>query len=172
MAKQKQLDLTLRPSGRGGWRSGAGRRRIHTSRMAHRGREPIRPDRPMLITLRVRKDVPQLRNRRIVNSFQRTLCECSRRDGFRVVHYSIQRDHLHLLVEAQSNQTLANGMKSVGARLARSVNRVFDRSGPVLKERFHHVVKATPLEVRRALAYVLLNARKHYRKSKRVNPHR
>ena len=57
-------------------------------------------------------------------------------------------------------------MKSVGARLARAVNRVFGRSGPVLDGRYHAVVLRTPLQVRRALRYVLLNARHH---AKRVS---
>jgi hypothetical protein len=52
-------------------------------------------------------------------------------------------------------------MKSIGARLARAVNRVFSRKGPVLADRFHHRVLKTPQEVRHALAYVLLNARRH-----------
>ena len=88
----------------------------------------------------------------------------------RVVHYSIQDDHAHFLVEAQGKVCLANGMKSLGARFARCVNRVFGRTGRVLADRFHHVVKRTPTEVRRALAYVLLNARKHFRQRRRREP--
>ena len=61
-------------------------------------------------------------------------------------------------------------MKSLGARFARCVNRVFRRTGRVLATRFHHVVKRTPTEVRRALAYVLLNIRKHYRERRRRKP--
>ena len=80
-------------------------------------------------------------------------------------------DHVHLIVEAAGKVRLANGMKSIGARFARCVNRTFGRRGAVLKERFHHVVKRTPTEVRRALAYVLLNVRKHYRqRRKRIPP--
>ena len=78
-----------------------------------------------------------------------------------VVHYSIQHNHVHLLIEAQGKDELASGMKSVGARFARAVNRVFSRSGPVLEGRFHHHVLRSPREVRNALAYVLLNVRKH-----------
>jgi hypothetical protein len=52
-------------------------------------------------------------------------------------------------------------MKSIGARLARAVNRVFSRRGPALADRFQHRVLKTPREVRHALAYVLLNARRH-----------
>ncbi|MYE82991.1 MAG: hypothetical protein F4X36_14375, partial [Gammaproteobacteria bacterium] len=94
----------------------------------------------------------------------------ARRPGFRVVHYSIQNDHAHFLVEAQGKVCLANGMKSLGARFARCVNRVFERAGRVLADRFHHVVKRTPTEVRRALAYVLLNVRKHFWQRRRREP--
>ncbi|MCY3819094.1 MAG: hypothetical protein OXH52_06990, partial [Gammaproteobacteria bacterium] len=82
--------------------------------------------------------------------------------GFRVAHYSIQDDHAHFLIEAAGARRLANGMKSLAARFARCVNRVFGRKGRVLAGRFHHVLKRTPTEVRRALAYVLLNARQRY----------
>ena len=152
------------PAGHGGWRPGAGRKKVYKSRMAHRSRKAFESRCPVLVTLKVRKDVPRLRTARFVRSFRRSLTKCCVRSGFRVVHYSIQTDHVHLMVEAEDRLALANGMKSVGARLARCVNRMFDRSGPVLVERFHHAAKATPQEVRRALAYVLLNARKHFRK--------
>lgn len=82
---------------------------------------------------------------------------------FRVVHYSVQRNHLHLVVEAAGKQALGRGMKAVGARLARAVNRVFSRSGPVLSGRYHLRTLRTPREVRNALAYVLLNARRHWK---------
>jgi hypothetical protein len=61
-------------------------------------------------------------------------------------------------------------MKSVGIRLARTVNRVFGREGPVLFGRYHLRVLLTPREVRNALAYVLLNARKHWRQRKGIAP--
>jgi putative transposase len=60
-------------------------------------------------------------------------------------------------------------MKSIGARLARAVNRVGRRSGPVLDGRYHHRSLRSPREVRRALAYVLLNARRHLAKSRGIS---
>jgi hypothetical protein len=71
---------------------------------------------------------------------------------------------VHLIVEATSNRDLACGMKSIGARVARAVNRIFARRGPVLADRYHRHVLRTPREVRNALAYVLLNARRHLAK--------
>ena len=64
---------------------------------------------------------------------------------------------------------LACGRKSIGARLARDVNRVAGRSGPVLDGRYHHRSLRSPREVRRALAYVLLNARRHLAKSRGIS---
>ncbi len=92
------------------------------------------------------------------------------RGEFRVCHYTIQRDHLHLVVEAVSKEALGRGMKSVAIRLARAVNRVFRRKGPVLFGRYHLRILRTPREVRNALAYVLLNARKHWRQRFGVAP--
>jgi hypothetical protein len=70
------------------------------------------------------------------------------------------------VVEAAGKEALGRGMKSIGIRLARTVNRVFGRMGPVLFGRYHLRVLRTPREVRHALAYVLLNARKHWRQRK------
>jgi hypothetical protein len=113
------------------------------------------------VTLRVRAGVPSLRGGALVREWRRSLAEASERGSFRVAHYSLQGDHAHLIVEAQGKHALACGMKSIGARLARAVNRTSARSGPVLDGRYHHRSLRTPREVRRALAYVLLNARRH-----------
>ena len=115
------------------------------------------------MTLRVRRGIPSLRQRRFVRAFQGSLADACQRDGFRVVHYSIQRNHVHLIVEAAGKAALGRGMKSVAARLARAVHRVFRRAGSVLEGRYHLRVLRTPREVRAALAYVLLNVRKHWK---------
>src|SRR5262245_57547300 len=118
----------------------------------------------------MRRDVPSLRSRRFIRAFQARIRAGGERGEFRVCHYSIQRDHVHLVVEAAGKEALGRGMKSVGIRLARTVNRVFRRAGPVLFGRYHLRVLRTPREVRHALAYVLLNARKHWRRRSGVAP--
>ena len=166
----RQTTFEFRPTGRGGARPGAGRRRTRKSRVPHRTREAIPRGCPVLVTLRVLDDVPALRRACFVRAFRESLGKAAERPGFRVVHYSIQNDHAHFLVEADDKLCLANGMKSIGARFARCVNRVCGRAGRVLATRFHHVLKRTPTEVRNALAYVLLNARKHYRQRRGRKP--
>jgi REP element-mobilizing transposase RayT len=127
----------------------------------HRQRERIIARLPQHVTIRLRGGIPSLRQPRFVRRFRVSLSEACVRHGFRVVHYSIQRNHLHLLVEAQTNDAIARGMKSVGARIGKLVNRLFERRGKVLDGRYHVRPLRTPLEVRRALRYVLLNHRHH-----------
>jgi REP element-mobilizing transposase RayT len=103
----------------------------------------------------------------VVDEVERTFAAACDRDGFRLVHYSIQGNHVHMIVEADGPHELARGMKAIGSRLARAVNRIFRRSGPVLADRSHVHVLRTPREVRNALAYVLLNARRHAAKAGR-----
>ena len=82
----KQTTFAFQPTGRGGARPGAGRPRKYRSRMPHRTRERIPTHCPVLITLRVRDDVPNLRRAGFVRAFRDSLREASTRPGFRVVH--------------------------------------------------------------------------------------
>ena len=112
------------------------------------------------MTLKVREGIASLRSVSVVKEVEATFRRCERA-GFRLVHYSIQGNHLHAIVEANGREALGRGMMAIGIRFARAVNRVLKRAGPVLKDRYHVRVLKTPTEVRNALRYVLLNARRH-----------
>jgi hypothetical protein len=86
------------------------------------------------------------------------------------VHFSVQSDHLHLIVEADSSHALARGIHGLAARCARAVNRSWSRHGAVWAHRYHARALRTPTEVRRAIAYVLLNFRKHLRAAPGIDP--
>ena len=81
--------------------------------------------------------------------------------AFRVIHISEQTNHVHLIVEARDARALSSGMLSLGVRMARAINRVLQISGSVWKERYHARALETPREVRNAIVYVLMNAKKH-----------
>lgn len=112
----------------------------------------------------VRPGVPSLRSPRLVRALEASLVRGAERHDFRLVHYSLQANHAHLVVEAADRVALGRGMKSFGTRLARAVQRIFGWRGPVVAERYHLRVLRTPREVRNVLRYVLLNARKHARR--------
>jgi REP element-mobilizing transposase RayT len=169
--RARQLALDLRDASRwGGRRAGAGRKRGPNPRDPHRMRAGHASRFPCHVTLKVRRGLPSLRTVRLVRELERSFAVACERGRFRVAHYSIQSDHVHLIVEAAGNRDLACGMKSIAARLARAVNRAFGHRGPVLADRYHRHILRTPREVRNALAYVLLNARRHLAKHARRVP--
>ena len=161
--KPAQTSLDLRPAARwGGRRPGAGRPPGPRPKVWHRSRASFRTSDALHLTLRVRSDVPSLRSVRFVRQMERSLrVLASARSDFRVVHYSLQSNHAHFLVEAKDRDALGRGAKALGIRLARVANRVFRRRGAVLDDRYHQRVVRTLREARHALAYVLLNARRH-----------
>jgi len=121
---------------------------------------------------KVRQGVASLRSVAVVKEVEKTFRQGAERLEFRLVHYSVQNDHLHALVEADGPEALGRGMKSLAARFALAVNRALRRRGPLLRERYHLRVLASPTQVRNALRYVLLNARRHWakRRGRRVLP--
>lgn len=166
---QLALGLKARPRW-GGARARSGSKPGSRPRIRHASRTTVAGRFPCHVTLKVRSGVPSLRRVRLVREIESSFAALrAARSDFRLVHYSLQNDHAHLIVEAEDCRTLANGMKALTARLARAVNRIFRRTGAVLADRYHLHVLRTPREVRNALAYVLLNARKH---AKRVLGHR
>jgi REP element-mobilizing transposase RayT len=161
-----QLPLPLRAPPRwGGARREAGRKAGRHPRVRHRSRAHFRRPLPAHVTLRMRTDVPSLRTVPIVHEIEKSFAMACRRPGFRLVHYSLQGNHVHLIVEAQDRDALGRGMKAIGARLARAVNRAANRTGRVVADRYHVEMLPTPRQVHRALRYVLLNARRHAAKA-------
>jgi REP element-mobilizing transposase RayT len=170
-SRSSQLHLTLTPPPRwGGARAGAGRKPGRQRRDPHRRRAPLASRDPCHVTLKVRTDVPSLRSARLVTELERSWREARERGRFRLEHYSIQPDHVHVIVEAASARDFSCGLKSLAAPFARGMNRIFRRGGAVLADRAHVHVLRRPREVRNAIAYVLLNARRHLAKRGRPLP--
>ncbi|HEY2387333.1 MAG TPA: hypothetical protein VGK30_10250 [Candidatus Binatia bacterium] len=160
--RSSQLALQrVAASGWGGARPGAGRKPGPNPGLPHASRIQLPKPLPAHATLRLRSGLPSLRTVRIVHEIERTFAAGCARPGFRLVHYSLQGNHAHLIVEASDRDVLGRGMMAIGSRLARVVNRVAKRTGPVLADRYHVRLLRTPKEVRAALRYVLLNARRH-----------
>lgn len=155
-----QLGLGLSPRfGWGGARTGAGRKR--GSRASHAGRSALASGRPIHATLRVRGDLPSLRRKALFAVVEGALRGVLGREGFRVIHFSVQSNHAHLIVEATTGAALARGMQALSIRIAKGVNRALGRRGAVLSDRYHARALRTPREVRNALCYVLQNQRRH-----------
>jgi hypothetical protein len=79
----------------------------------------------------------------------------------RIVHFSVQGNHIHLLIEATDNEVLARGMQALSIRIAKALNRVMGRRGRVFEDHYHSRVVRTPTEAARVLAYVSENFAHH-----------
>jgi putative transposase len=154
----------------GGKRVGAGRKRgAARPSPPHRPRAPHRARWPVHVTLRARDALPSLRGAKVFAFVRRSLA-ASHKDAFRVVHFSVQTDHVHLVVEGDHPVTLVRGLQGLAARCAKAVNRAVGRRGSVWGSRYHGRALRTPTEARRGLVYVLLNFRKHLRAAPGVDP--
>jgi putative transposase len=121
--------------------------------------------------MRVRDDAAKMRSKACFRAIAPALVAARERFGFRLVHFSVQSNHLHLVAEAEDRNALARGMQGLGVRVAKALNRVLGRRGKVFADRYHAHVLRSPREVANAVAYVLGNALVHAaRRGERINP--
>jgi putative transposase len=147
---------------RGGKRRGAGRKpKGERALVPHSTRAVLASRFPVLVTLKLDAGHPSLRRARAHDVVLAALRASRDRHGVRAVHYSIQSNHIHALVEARDAVALSRGMQGLAVRLARALNRLWKRAGRLWADRYHSRILRTPREVRNALVYVLQNARKH-----------
>jgi len=137
------------------------RRRVTPTRagMPHRARPAHCHRHPVHITLRRSRLLPSMREESLFRALRHALCRTPR-SWFRVLQFSVQSDHIHL-VEARDTPSLSRGMTGLSVRLARAYNAALRRRGHLWSERFHSRALKTPREVRNGLVYVLMNRRKH-----------
>lgn len=154
----------------GGRREGAGRKPTgqragvpHVARPRHQAGHPVHA------TLRAVSRLPSLRKQQLQIELRRAFTRASR-ERFRVVHFSVQTNHVHLIVESTDGRSLSRGLAGLSIRLARAVNRVLERRGRVWGDRYHARAMRTPREVRGALVYVLTNWRKHQAGARGLDP--
>ena len=116
------------------------------------------------MTVRVRQEVWNLRTHRCFRALRRAFERGCERFGYRVVHFSVQRNHIHLIVEAPDAEALWRAMKGLEVRMARALNRVMQRRGQVFADRYHAHLLRGPREAARAIRYVLENWRVYARR--------
>jgi REP element-mobilizing transposase RayT len=128
----------------------------------HRTREVHKYWNPLHITMRAVRGLPTFRAETLYVAFERAVRR-TRRDDFRIVEYSVQDNHLHLIVEAFDNDALARGMKSFSVRANRLFNAALRRGrGRVWGDRYHRRDLKGARQVRNALVYCLANYKKHH----------
>lgn len=116
--------------------------------------------------MRAREGLPPLREQVLAREIARRIAQANAsprlRTVFRIVHFSIQDDHLHLVVEA-ADGALSRGVQGLAIRVARHVNALLKTRGSFWGDRFHAFELTSPRAVRNAIVYVLMNVKKHLR---------
>jgi REP element-mobilizing transposase RayT len=149
--KPRQTELPFRQHG--GARKGAGRKpKADRAGVAHRQRSALATRHPAHVTLKLRPGLRPLR---------RQAERGKDRFGFRLAHFTIQNDHLHLIAEADDRLALRRGLQGLAIRIARALNKLWSRRGKVFADRYHDRILTSPREVRNALVYVLGNGKHH-----------
>ena len=165
-SEAEQLEL-WKP--RGGKRRGAGRKpKGRRAGSPHKTRPKLNARYPVHVVLRAIGAVGNLRRRVTYRAIREATLTTARREDFRIVHVSIQRTHVHLLVEANHKDALASGMQGFQISAAKHLNAAISkgkpgarRRGSVFPDRYHAEIITSPRQARHALAYVLQNWRKH-----------
>jgi REP element-mobilizing transposase RayT len=150
-----------RQSRRGGRRLNAGRKRVGPKTAPHVRRERIERLLPVHVTVRMARHVYNLRSRRAFSVVGRAIARAANRFGVRIIEFSVQGNHMHLVVEAAAHEALARAMQGFSIRVAKGLNAMMNRHGHVLAERYHAHILATPGEARWAVLYVRSNYAKH-----------
>jgi REP element-mobilizing transposase RayT len=154
---------------RGGKRRGAGRKpKGRRAGSPHKARPEFKARHPVHVVLRVIGAVGNLRRRFTYRAIREATLTTARREDFRIVHVSIQRTHVHLLVEADHKRALASGMQGFQISAAKHLNAAISkgksgprRRGTVFPDRYHAEIITSPRQARHAMSYVLNNWKKH-----------
>ena len=183
MGRQQELPLRR---GRGGPDRNQGRKKTKFDYVPHTARDFLDRRHPVHVTTKVVEAVGTLRGAKLWAAVRRAFVfgcvygesdrkatprsavpagaagKKARRVRFRIVHFSVQGRHIHLVCEAASRKWLSRGIQGFKIRLAKSINKALNnRRGKVFTDRYHERVIKNPTQCRNTLAYVLNNARHH-----------
>jgi len=115
------------------------------------------------VVWRIRRGLPGLRTPRGLRRLERAFRTGKQREGFALTHYSIQHDHLHLVVEVKDRRKLSRALQALGIRIAKALNSLWRREkGSVFSERYFAASMMTSVrQMFRTIRYVINNGRKH-----------
>jgi REP element-mobilizing transposase RayT len=149
---------------------GAGRMAIHDRGIRHIARDQIKRTTPLHLTIKIESKKAGIKNKNILTALHHSI-KNARLLGLRILHYSLEYDHVHLLVEADNNGILGRGMQSFGISFSKGINKIKQMNGRVFKSRYHFRKLKTPSEIKNVLNYILRNGIKHKHSSSILNPY-
>jgi REP element-mobilizing transposase RayT len=129
--------------------------------VSHLRRPMVAKQFPLHVVVRMRGHVYSMRSGRCFRVLSRAFAAARSKFGMRLCHFAVQGNHIHFLVEAEDSTALARGMKGLGVRMAKALNRLMGKKGAVYADRYWADILRTPTQMANALDYVRTNAEKH-----------
>jgi putative transposase len=159
MGRQLSLDLPMH----GGKRTGAGRKpKGRRALVSHAARPRFSKSTPVHVAMRVRHEVWNLRSGRSSRRIRHAFAVACGRFGMRLIEFSIQGNHIHLLVEADNHCALSRGMQGLSVRIAKALNAMMNRNGAVFADHYFARLLDSPTKLVKAIRYVKGNHTHHF----------
>lgn len=149
---------------------GAGRKPIHDKGIRHVARPKLKKATSLHLTIKVRENKADIQSKKILKVLHHAIIR-ARLKKLRVIHYTLEYNHVHLLVECNDNKILHHGMQALGISLSKAINRIKRLSGGVYKHRYHFRQISNPRQLKNVLHYIFHNGIKHRRTSSFLDPY-
>lgn len=146
----------------------AGRPAVHDAGIRHTRRYRLKKPSSLHLTIKVRENKADIQSKRILKALHHAI-KRARLKGLKVVHYTLEYNHVHLLVESEDNKTLHKGMQAFGITIAKAINKIKRTKGVVYKNRYHLRLIESPRQLKNVLHYIFNNGVKHKRTNSRID---
>lgn len=147
----------------------AGRKPIHDKAIRHTERPIFKKARSLHLTIKVRENKADIKSRRLLKALHHAI-KRARLMKLKIIHYTLEFNHVHLLVEADNNSTLHKGMQAFGISFSKAINRSKRLKGTVYKHRYHFRQICSSRELKNVLHYIFHNGIKHGRTNSLIDP--
>lgn len=147
----------------------SGRKPLHDRGIRHVKRDRITKLTSMHITIKVRENKADIKSKKILNALHHAIWR-ARLKRIRVIHYTLEFNHVHLLVEADCHKVMHRGMQAFGISIAKAINKFKMKTGQVYKNRYHLKKITNPVQLKNVLHYIFHNGVHHKSGTTLLNP--
>jgi REP element-mobilizing transposase RayT len=150
-------------------RKRAGRPAKNDPGIRHRSRMKINKPTSFHLTIKVRENKADIQSKKLLKALHHAIGR-ARLKNLKVVHYTLEYNHVHLLVETNDHRILHAGMQALGISFSKAINKLKSYKGSVYKHRYHQRRIGSARELKNVLLYIFNNGRKHKRTTRRIDP--
>jgi len=147
---------------------GAGRPALNDPGIRHTKRPYLKRPTSLHLTIKIKKNKAEIKNKWVLAILKRSILN-ARKQGLKVIHFSLEYDHVHLLIEADNNLILGKGMQAFGVTFSKAINRLKKLTGEVYKHRYHFRRISSSSELKNVMNYIFTNGLKHKTSKSIVN---